>query len=182
MRIRIKQIAALATGAILVSGVLCQTASAQILLGSLPSVFPSYNPADTLGVRSVVTFGGSSYTYTYTISNPLTDADTFDFYSVTINTALPGAYLAGGTEGPGEVSWTFAPVAPGGSETVSFTSDLGPGLGNANASDSIPPSPWVGVGQVLVPVPEPTTLISGAALLLPFGMSTLRGLRKKLTV
>jgi hypothetical protein len=31
---------------------------------------------------------------------------------------------------------------------------------------------------VLAPVPEPTTLIAGALLLLPFGASTLRIVRK----
>lgn len=30
----------------------------------------------------------------------------------------------------------------------------------------------------ITPVPEPTTLVAGALLLLPFGMSTLRRLRK----
>jgi hypothetical protein len=33
--------------------------------------------------------------------------------------------------------------------------------------------------QVLAPVPEPTTMIAGALLLLPFGASTLRILRKR---
>ena len=35
--------------------------------------------------------------------------------------------------------------------------------------------------QVLTPVPEPTTMIAGALLLLPFGASTLRVLRKRQT-
>jgi len=33
-------------------------------------------------------------------------------------------------------------------------------------------------GDVFVPVPEPSTLVAGALLLLPFGASTLRILRK----
>jgi hypothetical protein len=33
--------------------------------------------------------------------------------------------------------------------------------------------------QVLTPVPEPTTMIAGALLLLPFGASTLRILRRR---
>jgi hypothetical protein len=34
---------------------------------------------------------------------------------------------------------------------------------------------------VLVPIPEPTTMIAGALLLLPFALSTLRRLRKNRT-
>jgi hypothetical protein len=34
--------------------------------------------------------------------------------------------------------------------------------------------------SVVTPVPEPTTIISGALLLLPFGSSAFRQLRKKL--
>ena len=38
------------------------------------------------------------------------------------------------------------------------------------------------VSQIqLVPIPEPTTMIAGALLLLPFGASTLRMLRKTRT-
>ena len=35
------------------------------------------------------------------------------------------------------------------------------------------------VGITATPVPEPTTMVAGALLLLPFGMSTLRILRKR---
>jgi hypothetical protein len=35
---------------------------------------------------------------------------------------------------------------------------------------------------VIVPVPEPTTVIAGVLLLLPFGASTLKILRKKRAV
>jgi hypothetical protein len=52
----------------------------------------------------------------------------------------------------------------------------------ALASGNILHSDEVGAGQDLIwnitPVPEPTTIIAGALLLLPFGMSTLRILRK----
>ena len=43
--------------------------------------------------------------------------------------------------------------------------------GNPNAIGSI----------TLFPVPEPTTMVAGAMLLLPFGMSTLRMFRKTRT-
>jgi hypothetical protein len=39
----------------------------------------------------------------------------------------------------------------------------------------------VNLTHVLTPVPEPTTMVAGALLLLPFGASTLRMLRRKQT-
>ena len=53
------------------------------------------------------------------------------------------------------------------------------------AGGNILRSTEIGAGQDLIfnvaPVPEPTTMIAGALLLLPFGMSTLRFLRKNRT-
>ena len=40
---------------------------------------------------------------------------------------------------------------------------------------------WGTADQVSSPVPEPTTMVAGALLLLPFGMSTLRMLRRSKT-
>jgi hypothetical protein len=36
------------------------------------------------------------------------------------------------------------------------------------------------LNQDMLAVPEPTTMIAGALLLLPFGASTIRGLRRKI--
>jgi hypothetical protein len=44
------------------------------------------------------------------------------------------------------------------------------------------PTPVFGANFQFTPVPEPTTMIAGALLLLPFGASTLRMLRKNRTV
>jgi hypothetical protein len=54
-------------------------------------------------------------------------------------------------------------------------------IGEWNIDDSISASAEIGSITVPAPVPEPTTMVAGALLLLPFGASTLRILRRKQT-
>jgi hypothetical protein len=210
----------LASGAILLSGALCQTANASLLniagsstLGNSAGV-PI--PMENLIVDwRVVENASLVYTYSYTVYNPIGDVllptivppslgggiESVDGFSVAFNTTVPGLFLPGtytggfltgneGNDGNAGLFWSFAPV-PAGSKSpiLSFQSDYGPTVGNANAQDADPPSPWASTspGGTTVPVPsltpmpglpEPTTLISGALLLLPFGASSLRILRK----
>ncbi len=154
--------------------------------GILPGI--SGGPATTLTADYSVDLSSGIYTYAYRVNNPGTDTTSPIKFSVTFNAILNGtsviATSAGGTVNTGSsVNWSFAPVAPGFSSGVmSFTSLLAPTFGNAGALDSIPPSPWSsgipGGVPVAVPVPEPTTVIAGALLLLPFGASTLRFIRR----
>ncbi len=67
-----------------------------------------------------------------------------------------------------EYSFTVTPTASG---TLSFKWNRGGGPNPLYLDD-------VSVTPVATPVPEPTTIIAGALLLLPFGASTLRILRK----
>jgi hypothetical protein len=86
------------------------------------------------------------------------------------------------------VFWGFpgSGITPGNeSVVVAFSSPFGPTLGNGSALDD-GPGPWSSInpGSMRVPipvVPEPTTMIAGALLLLPFGASTLRMVRKNRT-
>ena len=69
--------------------------------------------------------------------------------------------------------------------SVSSAGGLSPASFVANArgyffeADIIGPNGKTGNVAAFGPVPEPTTFIAGALLLLPFGASTLRMLRKK---
>jgi hypothetical protein len=111
--------------------------------------------------------------------------------------ALGSTLIAGGTVNTvwsitggisaANVEWTSNPssnpfLTPGQkSKVIGFSSLIGPTFGGAQASDTSPPSPWDATtagSAVPTPVPEPTTMIAGALLLLPFGASTLRILRK----
>jgi len=208
MKIHTKPIVALASGAVLLTGVVCQTAQAQLIPswstvadgGTLsPSVLADAIAQNTGPEALTVDFSVSqvlgAYQYTYTVNNPVGDVllnnngsptttpEIVDAFSVAFNTTLPGAYVlgsqAGGlfdqNNGVAGLNWAFAAVSPGSSSPVlSFDSDMPPTLGNANASDSNPPSPWASNPdgqQVPVPstVPEPTTiaLLAGGLLLLP---------------
>ncbi len=75
-------------------------------------------------------------------------------------------------EAMGGYSLTFTDGTPGAVDRADYM------LANLN-STSANLMAITGVNQdFLVPVPEPTTMIAGALLLLPFGVSTLRILRK----
>jgi hypothetical protein len=104
--------------------------------------------------------------------------------------------IAGGTIDPGwtpaavvtaaNVRWSTTAFLQDGKQSIvlGFSSLLGPTWGNGQAADSVPPSPWdtvTGGTFIPVPVPEPTTMIAGAMLLLPFAASTLRMVRKNRT-
>jgi len=203
MKTHAKAIVALGSGAILLSGLLCQTAQAQTILAGtaqLADVFGVDTGPESLTVSYLVNLTAGVYTYSYSVANPVGDVvlppsqgagspEIVDAFSVAFNTAVPGAYVPGSqTGGTGQQNnganglfWSFTAVNPGtSSPTLSFESLLAPILGNANASDTVPPSPWSSVpsGQeVPVPqaIPEPTTtaLLALTLLLVPF-RSTLR--------
>ena len=114
------------------------------------------------------------YTYEYQVVNPETDTTTVDFFNVSFDASAGNVLTTGGgsfsqeVDGLG-VDWLIPPVAAGSSTpalnsagVLYFTSPLPPALGNANASDSNPPSPWASTGpdgqQLPIPVPEPGTV------------------------
>ena len=98
-------------------------------------------------------------------------------------------WLPGGSSSALNVNWnnSLFPhqiLMPGDQSIVlGFSSLIQPTWGNGQAQDSVPPSPWstFAAGTLIpVPVPEPTTMIAGALLLLPFGASTLRIVRRRM--
>jgi hypothetical protein len=105
---------------------------------------------------------------------------------------VPGAYLSGSqtggstqlNNGAAGLYWSFVAVNPGAnSPSLSFQSDLPPGMGNANALDENPPSPWRSSpnGQQVpvptaVPEPPPLALLALTLLLLPFRSAILRAI------
>lgn len=159
---------------------------------------------------SVVENASDIYTYTYTVNNPVGDValnndgtptirpEIVDAFSVAFDTTVSGAYLTGSqtggqfgaNNGTAGLFWYFTAVNPGNSSgPLSFESDLPPTLGNANALNQNPPSPWSSSpdgqqvpvpGNVTVPAPEPTTttlLALTALLLLPFRSNIFRFMR-----
>jgi hypothetical protein len=180
---------ALASGAILLTGGLCQTGRAQEILNSsatLPgaasvSIPVAYQVFDNSGV----------YTYDYEVSNPAGDSAAVLSFSVGFNSTTPGALVAGGNgannSGLG-VIWNPTIVLAGDtSSTLSFLSDEAPIMGNASVNGTLnPPGPWGSTSDpstevpVPSPVPEPevTSLLSLAMLLLPFQPIMIRKIRR----
>jgi len=80
-----------------------------------------------------------------------------------------------------DIVWTGSPylVTAGNSATVSFISPDKPVLYTGSAIDD-GPGPWgpTSKSEYISVVPEPSTLMAGATMLIPFGASTLRFLRK----
>ncbi len=159
------------------------TAQATWIVGPTAATLASQNtPGDNITAWFVVDLTAGLYTYDYQLVN--TSSDTIDAFTVSFNTTGIGAYLAGNNTSmdPNTVTWTFAPVASGGTSGVFFfTSLVAPTWGNAGALDSVPPSPWSSLApggqQVTVPgVPDggATVMLLGGAL------SAIGLLRKKL--
>jgi hypothetical protein len=149
---------------------------------------------------------GPSYTYDYYVNNPAGDVlennlgvlsstpEIVDFFELNFNTTAPGAFVSGNdtvNNGLTGLDWfIFSPsvvTAGTSSPLLTFESDLPPVLGNADASDGNPPSPWASApagDQVPVPglVPEPTTMALlglSALLFLPFRSVLRRFLRQR---
>jgi len=194
-----KTIVALAAGAILLIG-LGQSAQAALLnisgASTLADSFGTNSGPEAVSVSwSVVEDASDIYTYSYIVNNPTGDViltnlgaptttpEVVDALSVAFDTTAAGAYIAasqtGGVfdqnNGPAGLFWDFTAINPGTSSPVlSFQSYLPPTLGNANAQDANPPSPWSSSPygqQVPVPgngsfVPEPAS-VSLVVLALP---------------
>jgi len=133
------------------------------------------------------------YTYEYQILNPANDTTSVDFYNVSFNAILGvNVYRTGGgafSDVSNGVNWLFAPILAGFSSpalntggVLYFTSPDLPTLGNANAQDSNPPSPWAslpGGQQVAVPnVPDGGTTVALFGLALA-GVEGLRRILRK---
>jgi hypothetical protein len=195
MKTQSKPIVALASGALLLCGVLCQSAHAQaIILGpttvDLADVNGTDSGPDALPVTYEVTqFTSGPYTglydYSYIVSPSAAEPAYVLGFEVEFNAAYSGAVVGTPTGGLASqnseysgITWaTF--IAPGetpdANDTLTFMSDQAPILGNANASGSAAPGPWASAPdgqQVAVPytpaVPEPaTTSLLAMALLIP---------------
>jgi hypothetical protein len=175
-------------GSILVAGLFVSVLSCQQALGipislnqeytsSLTSAFAG-GGSITVNWEVSTTLNPGVYTYEYQMVNPLTDTTTVDNFGVSFNAILGVTVQSAGngTLVPGlGVQWgPFAAVAAGASgpalgsaNVLYFTSMLLPVFGNAQASDSVPPSPWSSGQQVAIPnIPDggTTVLLLGAAL------------------
>ena len=94
-----------------------------------------------------------------------------------------GTYFAAGSDSS-SVEWLFGVSGQPTLETVAYTSLLGPTAGSGSLNDHNS-GPWgdnpgtVGATPIPVPVPEASTVVAGALMLLPFGIGAIRSLRKE---
>ncbi len=139
-------------------------------------------PADTITIFWGVNLSGGIYQYSYEVYDS-NGGDVVDSLAVGFNTS--GGVVIGGNYqilAANGVTWNlFGPVQIGGvSGILDFTTLLPPALGNANALNQNPPSPWASTpGGQQVPIPHipdggATVMLLGAAL------SAMGLLRKKL--
>jgi hypothetical protein len=75
------------------------------------------------------------------------------------------------------VGWTWNLGSEVTTDTVSYTSDYGPGLYDITVADN--GAKWSSPPLVAAPVPEPATVVAGALMLLPLGVGAFRALRKE---
>jgi hypothetical protein len=148
------------------------------------------SPFELAGAQAVLDLNqGGSGVYTYTANNNTTlnvpiSANTFFDYSGTVNTGQTTSMPSAGDRNV-PAGWEFVMAKYDGQEAGYILFYLG------GAATTLPLSPanfwttsptqfaisgWTAFNPT--PVPEPTTVIAGALLLLPFAASTVRFLRK----
>lgn len=180
---KLSQLGAIITGALLFTGAMSQTAHANIVLGTIYEslLYSVSQPANSINVYwEVSELGPADYLYQYRIYNSPDAVDTVDSFNVGFDASNPLLYIpgtqAGGTaqidNGVNGLTWDFNPVGEGAlGDVLSFQSTLPPVLGNANAADRNPPSPWAsnpGGQQVAIPgIPDGGTTVAllGGALI-----------------
>jgi hypothetical protein len=180
MKKQSKPIIALAAGATLLFGALCQTTQGQsIIIPTATIELPDANGivADYLAVTYEVTQdtlagqGNTLYNYDYSFVNP--SPATVNVFNVTFNSTpgntmnITGGFL-GESLGSQGINWVLNVAADGGSSgSLAFQSPLAPTYGLANASGAPnPPGSWgsdtaanPAGPEVPVPmVPEPGTI------------------------
>jgi hypothetical protein len=163
-----------------------------------------------IAVNYEVILNSSDATYTYVYSftafagDPATQlsinasyANPLAYESSLTSLGLPagfGATVTGSYDSfassPGTIIWDFRSAGQPTLETVAFTSLYGPinGTGSINDGNSGPwgdnPGSPEGATPLPVPapVPEASTVMAGALMLLPFGIGAMRSLRRERTV
>ena len=159
---------------------------------SQATLVPTYvqgNPTpywlDVSGVHDAIPYGGVVGTTASTVAG--------DWYTLSFQVGKglgqsPNPVVFQATAASQSGTFTDLQVDPGGVSTVWETFSLqfqatGPStIITLQATDANSGNAFVGLANVNVsPVPEPTTMLAGALLLLPFGAITLRILRKTRT-
>jgi len=171
------------------------SAQAQIVITYFTQGTSGANPV--VQVVSDVTENAGVFTYSYTFAVGTLTAGVFSSANAatlypknpvghfTIGLVLPTSTIfdisLGGVPDANAdtVEWTYTSGTYG--TAVSFQSDAGPGVGTGSADDHIgwDSSNPGSLGGPLVPsVPEPTTVLAGALMLLPLGVGAFRAIRK----
>ncbi len=159
---------------------------------TLTSTYSFGSGADQGTIQSLVysgvtanTLGGLTFAYIITVTAGDISAvglSTFPLANILVGTIAGGTasssadFTAGGTVNFHWVPSVLTAGTP--TEVIVGTSATGYQVGAAVPLDTYPGS--VGV-PAYVPVPEPTTVVAGALMLLPFGMGAIRSLRKDRT-
>jgi len=186
MRNHLKPNIALACGAMLLFGMLCQSANAESGT-SILATQATTDPSEQLTIDWSVVENSGVYTYTYDVYNPSGDVlwpatdpavpESFEDFYIGVNYSLVTSISDGGTDfGSHSIKWFLDPsIAPGSSTgDLVITSDYGPVMSSAKANDQNEPSPWNTTYAGGTPIPVPgavpdtanTMILLGSTLVL----------------
>jgi len=154
----------------------------------IPPTTEIYNPvsAAPLAITYGVTESGGLYTYTYALTSFLPVAYLTSFViggfgtpiftpTLTITESSGGV----GTVNADSVQWSWAAAQLILNPVLSYTSDFGPVLSPFSVLDD--GASWSSPPNIPAPagVPEASTVLAGALMILPLGVGALRTLRKE---
>jgi hypothetical protein len=163
---------------------------AQLVIIPQTTVMYSGNefPSDQLSITYEVTETGDLYTYSYDLStSPAVDIQSFIIGgpSDPVNTqgvvisSYGGAFNAGATGNLIGYTWAVSSLPT--SADVSYTSPNAPtyAIFSMNGGDT-----WNSPDNIPAPavIPEASTLLAGAMMILPLGVGTFRSLRKERSI
>ena len=162
--------------------------------GDIPQTQPS------LQVVYSVSLTGSTYTYSYTftvgnlVGSSFTPTTANPVTAFTIDTPFSLSIASISTDSSGatgvlavnnNITWLYS--NPANTDTDSYTSLFPPTLGGGSGNDGAPSVSWSVANPGGTPIPDPTplpeasTVMAGALMLLPLGIGAVRALRKERT-
>ena len=157
------------------------TVNYDVLYDSQSSLFTYVYSFTALSFAANITSFAINASY---VDSPLTFGDALPSLGANFGSTVSGTFQPIFSDAQ-SLTWTFASAGQPELETVAYTSLFGPTAGTGSLQDHTS-GPWgdnPGSGGTSIPVPAPvpeaSTVMAGALMLLPFGIGAVRSLRKE---
>jgi len=161
-----------------------RSAQANFIIGPTTVAFTPQTGTGNLDITYSVDLTAALYTYTYVLT-PVLAGDYLTSFTIggnasplfTSTMAITQSGGGTGSVGSNSVGWTWLLSQDVATATVAFTSQYGPGANTFTVNDN--GTDWGSPPAIPAPVPEASTTLAGALMILPLGIGAFRALRKE---